>query len=303
MNIKVNILCLMAFITFLSSCDMKDGEIPCPPEPRVKLNFYAEKFRNKSQNPLDDREEKFCDRINHIRYFLYKDNALIEERIIDTFDHTQSDCFSLEYDNLTYGNYKAVVIGNSVKTLLEGDPVVADNMFITFPGCADTEDYFTAVFPFTVNSDESKEYEVGLLRAHGVIRYTFNNLPSDIVGIEVVMKNVASEKWITGDYKEVCDADNRFVVIPVSKAITDGDYVIGTFPTPGNEYSAYYMNLYRENDEEAYFSQMISDTLTVTRNQLLEIATDFNDGNVTFEVILDSDWNGSLPGGIGEIQE
>lgn len=288
-------LCL---IIFLSGCDIKDGEELCPPEPKVTLHFFAEKFRNASQNPLDDREEKFNDKIRHIRYFLYKEDRLIENKVIDSFNKNDAS-FTVTYDNLDYGNYKVVLVSNSVNTALEGDPVNGDNLYIVYPGFDKTEDFFTTVFPFTVNSAEAKEYEVGLLRAQGVIRYTFQNLPADVAGVEVVMKNVGSEKWITGDYKKSCEANHRFVMLTDLRADTNGDYVISTFPTPANEKSVYYMNLYRQGDEEPYFSQMISDTLTVVRNQLLEIATTFNNGNVSFEVILDSDWEGSLPGGIG----
>lgn len=296
-NLKnITFFCL---IIVLSGCDIKDGEELCPPEPKVTLHFFAEKFRNASQNPLDDREEKFCDRISYLRYFLYKENQLIEEKVIDNFDNKDSNCFSLMYDDLGYGNYKAVVVANTVNTSLTGDPANADNLYLTYPGTMNTEDYFTAVFPFTVNSDEAKEYEVGLLRAHGVVLYTFNNLPSDITGVEVVMTNVHNEKWVTGDYKKACEANRTFVMTSALRVDMDNDFFIGTFPTPVNERSAYQMNLYRNGEEAPYFSQVISDTLTVVRNQLLEIATTFNDGNVSFEVILDSDWEGSLPGGIG----
>lgn len=299
-NLKnIAFLCL---IVILSGC-IKDGEELCLPEPKVRLHFFAEKFRNASQNPLDDKEAKFCDRINHLRYFLYKENQLIEEKVVDNFANKDINCFVLEYDKLEYGNYKVVMVGNTVNTSLKGDPANADNLHLVFPGCHNTEDFFTAVFPFTVNSDETKEYEVGLLRAQGVIRYTFHNLPSDVSEVEVIMKNVGSEKWITGAYAKACEADYKFVMNSSLRAITDGDYVIGTFPTPTNEKSVYHMNLYRKGDTEPYFSQMISDTLTVVRNQLLEIATTFSEGNVSFEVILDSDWDGSLPGGIGEYYE
>ena len=298
----MNKIVALFFVLLLTGC-IKDGEELCPPEPKVKLHFFAEKFRNASQNPLDDREDIFCDRVTHLRYFLYKDNQLIENKVIDNLKDKSSNCFSLSYDNLAYGNYKMVVVANAVNTLLEGDQSNADNLYIAYPGFSNTEDYFTAVFPFTVNSDEAKEYEVGLLRAHGVIRYTFDNLPSDITGVEVVMTNVHSEKWVTGDYKKACEANHTFIMKSGLRAETDGNFVIGTFPTPANERSAYQMNLYRNGEDAPYFSQVISDTLTVVRNQLLEIATTFNEGNVSFEVVLDSDWDGSLPGGIGEYYE
>lgn len=299
MNIKLNFLGLLAFITLLSSC-IKEGEVECP---TIRIRFYAEKFQNKSQNPLDDREQKFCDRINHVRYYLYKENQLIEEQVIDKMDNTASDCFTLQYDNLDHGNYELVVVGNSTKAALTGDPFQSSNLLITYSGCSDTEDYFSAVFPFTVNSNESKEYEVGLLRAHGVVRYTFLNMPENITDFEVFMTNVGLEKWITSDYKNVVEATQRFRISPSTRQeTTDMGYVIGTFPTATDQRSAFTLNLYSDGAESPYFSRMISDTLSVTRNQLLDIVTTFNDGNVSFEVILDNDWNGSLPGAEVEIQ-
>lgn len=303
MNIKVNILGLIAILTLFSSC-IKDGETLCP-EGKVTFLFFAEKFQNKSQNPLDDREEKFCDRIQQVRYYLYKDNNLKEERVIDKFDSNNSNCFTLEYTDLEPGNYRMVVIGNSTKTALSGDPANAANLVLTYPGTMETEDYFTTVFPFTVHAEEVKTYEVGLSRAHGVIRYKFVNMPADVSGIGVMMDNVTAKKWITGDYAEVYEASRRFNINRTETRQSGNDeiqdYVIGTFPTTVNERSAFYLSLYRDGVDTPYLNRMISDTLVVTRNQLIEIVTTFNDGNVDFEIYLDNEWDGSLHGGIGEV--
>ena len=141
-----------------------------------------------------------------------------------------------------------------------------------------------------------------MYRTHGVIRYTFENLPDDAEGTEVIMENVSMEKWITGDYKNVCSANKRFI-IPVSelKADSDDDFIIGTFPTLPNNRSIYHLNLYRNGENTPYLTQMISDTLTVIRNQLLEINSTFTDGKFIFNINLDSEWDGSSSGGDGEI--
>lgn len=292
----------MAFITLFSSC-ITDGETLCPEE-KVTFHFFAEKFQNKSQNALDDREDRFCDRIHHVRYYLYKENNLLEERVIDKFDSSNNNCFTLEYTDLEPGNYEMVVIGNSTKTALTGDPVKPANLVITYPGAIDTEDYFTSVFPFTVRPNEVKTYEVGLSRAHGVIRYKFVNMPADIAGIGVAMKNVTGQKWVTGDYKEILEADRRYTISNVVTRQTgedNPDYVIGTFPSPVNERSSFYLSLYRNGVDTPYLTQMVSDTLNVIRNQLIEITTTFNDGNMSFEIVLDNEWDGSIPGGIGVV--
>jgi len=298
------ILAVLLGTLFLSGC-IKDGMIECPPESEanIVLEFYAEKFQNASQNALDDREENFCDRIEHIRYYLYKDGVLIEDSIVTEFDKTANSCFTMELDSLEYGQYEMVVVGNSTRNALTGDSVNASNLVITYPGSTDTEDFFTAVFPFTVNSQDSKTYEVGLYRAHGVIRYHFINVPEDLSEVEVLVSNVGSEKWVKGNYINVVDATQLYAITQTATRadIEDNALLIGTFPTPQNEFSEYHLSLYRKGETSPYFSSMIADTLQVVRNQLIDIVTTFNNGNVDFEIYMDNEWDGSLWGGIGEV--
>lgn len=301
---NINILLLGLFSILFSSC-IKDGEIPCPEE-KVTFLFYAEKFQNKSQIALDDREDKFCDRIQHVRYYLYKDNVLIEEKEVNKFNDTQASCFTLEYTGLVPGSYELIAVGNSTRTALGGDPVKASNLVLTYPGYADTEDYFYSVFPFTVKAEEVKTYEVGLSRAHGVVRYRFINLPDDVAGIGVMVKNVGTEKWITGDFTNAFEAGYQYAINKIATRQEvidlDNDYIIGTFPSPTDENSSFHLSLFRDGQQEPYFSQMIADTLAVTRNQLIDIITTFNGDEVNFEVVLDNVWDGSHLGGIGEVK-
>lgn len=293
-------LCI-AILTSLFGC-VKDGVEECP-EGTVRLNYFAERFRNQFQDPLADVEEIFSSRVSQMRYYLYQDGVLARQGIIDRFAKAADDHYTFDLTGLEYGDYKMVVVANSTKTALSGDEANADNMLLTFPGCNDTEDYFTSVFPFTVSNNDTQEYNVGLLRTHGVIRYTFKNLPEDISDIEVVMRNVSNEKWVTGDYATACEASRRYVLIPIDgkAAAEDEDYVIGTFPTLTGERSAYYLNLYKEGQTIPYVEHLVSDTLTVVRNQLLDIEVTFNDGGISFEVNIDSSWNGSSPGGETEL--
>jgi len=286
---------ILFFIAIFSSC-VRDGLDECP-EGQVRLRLFVEKFRNKSQDPLADREDIFSDRVSHLRYFLYKDGGLKDQGIIDQLLRTTSgNCHTFDFKDLEFGDYKMLVVANSSKTALTGDAGNGDNLLLTFPGCDDTEDFFSAVFPFTVESNELKEYEVGLARTHGVIRYTFKNMPAEVSDIEIVMENVGSEKWITGDYKIGCKANKRYIMVPVSRQATTEDYVIGTFPTLTGQRSAYHLNLYRAGDTVPYINYMVSDTLTVVRNQLLEIGVTFNNGALDFEIKLDSDWDGTSSG-------
>jgi len=312
-KIKIIGLILLAFVTY--SC-VEDGETPCPPEPTVitagdaRLNLYVERFQNPSQNPLNDVEPNFSNRITHLRYFLYSNAAqtrageysLVKEDIITTVQSNNKDFYPLEFFGLQPGNYKLVIVGNCIKTLLNGDKIKADNLYITFPGCADTEDFFSTTYDFNIISDQTTEDKVGLLRMHGVVRYAFNNLPEDITHVEVIMENVSNEKWITGEYKEACKANLRYAMIPVTRANSE-DYVMGSFPTITDGRSTLHVNFYKTDGDDIYLTQMVNDELSVVRNQLLDVALNYkDDGKIDIEVTLDNKWDGSSSGGETGIQ-
>ncbi|MCD7899128.1 MAG: hypothetical protein LUH22_04425 [Bacteroides sp.] len=285
---------LLLFIITSYSC-VKDGEELCP-EGNVRLRIYAEKFQNKSDDPLSDRESIFYDRVSHIRYYLYKDGVLDRSVIVNVFDDVTSDSYLLNLPDLEYGNYQIALVTNSTRTALTGDGTSIDNLLLTYPGSDLTEDYFSQVFSFEVNSPDTKEYNVGLSRVQGVIRYTFNNLPEDASYVEVIMKNVSNEKWITGEYMNACQANRRYAMIPVTRAETE-DLVMGTFPTLTTQRSALDVNLYKMDGDVAFMTQMISDTLTVSRNQLLDIVLTYEDGKFNYEILMDTTWDGSSSGG------
>jgi len=293
---KIKITAILLTIIIISGC-VKDGLDECP-EGNVRLNLFVEKFRNKSQNPLDDYEESFNERVQHLRYYLYRNGVLKQQGIVDKFEKASASSHTFDLQNLEYGSYNMVIVANCTKTALSGDIALADNLLLTYPGSIETEDFFTAVFPFEVESNNTAQYDVGLLRTQGIIRYTFNNLPAEVSDIEMVMKNVSSEKWVTGDYMNACEAARRYTISLLKQASeTDDDYIVGTFPSLANERAAYYLNLYRNNEDTPYMTHLVTDTLTVTRNQLLDIAVTFNKGGLSFEIDLDSEWDGSSSGG------
>jgi len=313
---KIKILGLLLLAGLMHSC-VEDGEMPCPPEPTVDpttgdalLNLYVERFQNPSQDPLNDVEPNFSDRITHLRYYLYgnatqtrvDDYSLVKEDIITTVQSNDQDFYPLEFKELPAGDYKLLIVGNCVKTILQGDKISADNLHLIFPGCADTEDFFSTAYSFTVKADEVKEDKVGLLRMHGVVRYAFNNLPEDVTHVEVIMEDVSNQKWLTGDYKESCKANLRYAMIPVTRA-TSEDYVMGSFPTLTDGRSTLHVNFYKTEGDDIYLTQMVSDELTVVRNQLLDVVLDYNDnGQISMEVTLNNKWGGSTSGGETEIQ-
>jgi hypothetical protein len=298
-------LSALALIVLLATSCIRQGEDPCPTG-AARLHLYVEKFRNRSQDPLSDREPVFSARVGHLRYYLYHEEELRHpERIVDLFPDETSPCYDIDLTGLDYGDYRIVIVANSTRAALGGDPVSAHNLVITYPGVADTEDFFTAVFDFRVSEEAVRDYEIGLLRTQGVVRYTFRNMPQDVSAFEIVMENVATQKWVTGDYMLPYQALRRYdLVVPLTRQSAAGDteaYVIGTFPTLADEHTTYTLRLYAGGEQTPFRTQRIVDNLRVERNQLLDITTIFNQGDISFLINVDSDWDGSTPGGGSEL--
>lgn len=304
MRNKIYMSGILFLLIMMSGC-IKDGLKECP-ESDITIRLYAERFQNSSENPLDDIENVFTERVTHLRYYLYKDGQMVGEKILPdllTFRNTSNKAYTLGFDALEYGNYELVVVGNCTKNGLSGNPARINNLLLTYAGCANTEDYFTAVFPFTVNSNDPATYDVGLSRVHGVILYRFVNLPENITAVGVSMENVSNEKWIYGSYANRARAEQQYSVIhptsEVGKPVGSDDFVMGTFPTLSGEKSAYHLSLFREDELLPYSTLLISDTLNVRRNQLLEVIATFrSEYEVDFEINLDTRWDGFNSGGI-----
>lgn len=288
---------LLALFT-LVGCVKEDLD-PCPVG-NVKMNVYAEKFQNTSENAMDNTEGRFADRIRHLRYFLYQEGKLKEKGVVSNLSAVNGAFYTLNWQNLDFGDYQLVVVGNSTADALTGDESSADNLLLTYPGADLTEDYFSAVFPFKVDCDCTTEYNVGLSRVQGVVRYTFKNIPADLTDIEVGMTGITNLKHITGNYEGAGTATHHYSVVPVG-AVTDPHFSIGTFPTLPDKKAVFSMKLYRNHETTPYYDQVVTDTLQIRRNQLLDIVTTFSDGKISFEVKMDASWNGSTSGGEADV--
>ena len=64
------------------------------------------------------------------------------------------------------------------------------------------------------------------------------------------------------------------------------------------------MKLYAGDETVPVYDRMVTDTLRIERNQLLELTTRFKEddfrGDIDFSVEVDTDWDGSNEGG-GEV--
>ena len=297
MNTKI---LLFLSVLLFAGC-IRETLDPCPTGD-VKINIYVEKFRAVTHNYRTDMEASFNTRIKDIHYFLFKEDALIEEgRIADCSPYTAGP-YTFERHGLDFGDYCLAVVSNC--SAYVGGNKISD-LFFMYAGVDNKEDYFAVCFPFTVDCDCESEYNTYLERAHGVIRYTFNNIPQDMSGIEVTMTNVADKKMIDGDYSGRVAVTKR---IPMGeqdraeRANKDLALVLGTFPTAVDTRSAYRLRLYRSGEEQPWYDKTVTDTLTVRRNQLLEIAANFIGDIPNFKVLINTAWDGSNWGGGTDIQ-
>ena len=290
-----NITGALLLLIIMASC-VRDGADPCPVG-TLKLNLFVEKFRNVSEDPLNDKEENFYSRVNHLQYYLYKDGEFVEKMSIPLTTGTNSH-YPITLKELPYGDYEIAFVANSTKNALTGDNKVCDNLVLQYQGSENTEDYFTWIETFTVDSEDEKQKDVGLLRTQGVVRYKFYNMPPFINKFKVSLDNVHYEKRIKGDYEKTGEMAQAFTKASI---VDEDEFLSVAFPTPRKEASKGYIYLYEDGNEDTpYFTVQVNDTI-VKRNHMINIESTFNNGNIDVEVSLDTEWNGTVPGGIGVV--
>lgn len=279
----------------LSGCIKEDLE-PCPAG-NVRIKLYVEKFQADPTETFAAAEPHFGDCVDQLRYYLYKEGVVMEQGLLPDCASCRDSAYVFHRSGLDFGNYKLVLVANCENGALTGDP---GDWIIVYPGVDQTDDYLTASLPFTVDCNCELSFRTLLERMHGVIRYSFEQLPADITALEMRMTSVGSRKHLEGDYEAVTEVTKR-VDLPASGGAEQVNVVIGTFPTPAGRHSAYYLSLYKKGQTAPVYNDLVTDTLTVVRNQLLEIRTRFNHLYPSFEVNVNTQWDGSLPAGGVEV--
>lgn len=291
-------LCLLLLLCLASCID--EDLAPCPPERgNIRIHLYAEKFQNKSANPLAAREGRFSERIHSLCYYLYRGDSLIRHTVDEDLADATGAAYTLAWDHLDFGDYTLVAIGNGTAGgVLTGSGDPRTNLVLHYPGADTTDDFFFATFPFRVDCDCTEELEAGLQRAHGVLRSRFVNLPARVTAVEISLDGLAGRKTVCEAYDgDPIVATKRYAVATAAPEAAAG-YLLGTFPTQPGRQSVYHLKLYTAGSDTPVFDQDITRTLQMIRNQLVEITVTFaTDGTFTFEVILDKDWEGSIDGG------
>lgn len=268
----------------------------------VKIQVYVEKFQTVTHNYRTDMEPSFQTRIKDIHYLLFKENVLIEEGRIDDCSPFSEPFYTFQRGDLEFGEYCLALVSNC-KAFVGGN--TPDDLFLTYAGVDNKEDHFATCFPFTVNCDCQVDYNVYLERTHGVVRFTFSDIPEYMSEIEMTMTNLGNKKAIAGAYSGQTEVTKR---IPVGSFFRTENpdntltVVMGTFPTATDKRSAYRLRLYKNGEEDPWYNETVTDTLNVRRNQLLDISTRFKGGIPSFQVLIDTAWDGSIQGGGTDIE-
>lgn len=295
---NTRLLFLLSIILFVGC--VHETLDPCP-SGDVKINIYVEKFQAVTHDYQTDMEVSFNTRIKNIHYFLFKDNALAEEgRIPDCTTYVASP-YTFQRKGLAFGDYCLALVSNC-STYVGGN--APTDLFFTYAGVENKEDYFAVCFPFRIDCDCPSEYNAYMERAHGVIRYTFSDIPEDLTGIEMTMTNLGNKKMIDGDYSGQMEVTKFIPIEKLMRAANEDEdisVVLGTFPTTVGMRSVYRLSLYRNGETEPSYNETVTDTLTIRRNQLLDISTRFTGDIPSFEIRVNTTWDGTNSGGETDI--
>lgn len=289
---------LMLFLS-LTGC-VRETLDSCP-EGNVRIHLYAEKFQTNSSGATEDTEEVFSKRIRYLHCILFKDNTYVMDTVISDFSGTEGAFYTLFFPGLDFGDYQLVTIGNCSPDAMSGDLHTPGALTLLYQGAGQTEDLFASLLNFTADCDCVQEFPTKLRRLQGVVRCKLTNLPDNVTEAEVILHNVNSKLGKSGVYHTNIDASRRVSVEKLNRNNTKGlDIILGAFPTSPQRSASYELKLYAPGNT-VVFDQVMTGDVHIIRNQLIELVTDFSNGNLRFEVIVDGKWEDYVNGGEVEI--
>lgn len=289
---------LMLFLS-LTAC-VKETLDKCP-EGNVRINLYAEKFQTNSSGATENSEEVFNKRIQYLHCILFKDNTYVLDTVIPDLSGMEGGFYTLFFPSLDFGDYQLVTLGNCPPDGVSGDLRTPGGLTLLYQGVDQTEDLFASALNFTVDCDCVQEFETKLRRLQGVVRCKITNIPDAATEAEVILHGVNSKLGKGGLYSTNIDVSRRIPVERLNRSNTkDLDIILGTFPTSSQQPASYELKLYNSG-HAVMFDQVMTTQVNVIRNQLVELVTDFSDGTLHFEIIVDGKWEDYVNGGEIEV--
>lgn len=275
----------------------------CPPEGGgFAVTLRVEKFRTRPPYAPEDLEEDFAVRIHSLRYLLYGDGRLIEEGSLDDIASAGGGSYVFRHDTVPFGAYRLAFVANASPRVITGRKDAPELCYIAYQGENGGDDHFRGDLTFDVTCPYRNEFEAVLRRVHGVTRFRFENVPADITAIEVSLDNVGERMPLCGDPDRACEVSKQVRTADLATRAS-GSCTLGTFSTLPGCKSAWRMKLYAGNDTEPVYNRMVTDTLRIECNQLIDLTARFKEddfrGEIEFTVDVDTTWDGSNEGGGG----
>lgn len=251
----------------------------------VTLRVMAECFQ---EPPGGKTEENLGLRLKSVRYVLHKGEELYKQGVIDDATTLNTQQLTLTFPKLPFGDYTLSLYGNADE---HGD--------ITYPGAADTQDYFVSGYQFTVDCDCGFEDMVVMYRSQGVTHFKLENLPDNIAEIEVGISRLGLVCRPDTTYLGETEVLHRVKVSDVTtKSVSS--LLIGSFPTIQEANSEMVIRLFAQGEPNfLVYEQKVAEAV-ITRNRLVRLEADFNhtiDADVAFKVTVNPKWDGVDGGG------
>lgn len=260
----------------------------------VTVRVVAEKFQS---SPGGDLEENLGRRVKTLRYYLYKEEALYRQGVIDSRSALDVQHLILSFPKLGFGNYSLALLANVPEGAIEGTDV-CEHLSFDYPGISDTDDYLVSCYKFTVDCDCGLDDFAVLHRTQGVIELQLKNLPDNITEIEIELDKLSNMCSVDTLYHGETSSRYRIATEQVKKGNTV-TVVTGSFPTVTDGQTALILKLYADGQPGFLaFKTKITD-LRITRNQLIRMAADFkNDisGKIEFSIKVNPSWDGTEGG-------
>lgn len=277
----------------------------CPPEGGgVEIALGVEKFRTRPPYGPEELEERFSERIQTLDYLLYAGDRLIDQGRLDDAPYTDGASYVFRHEMLPFGSYRLALVANAEPAAMTGDKSAPENYFIAFRNEPDGDDHFRADLPFEVTCPCSNESKGVLRRVYGVARFRFENIPATVEAVEVTLDHVAQRMPLAGD-ASLAGAVTKRVDVSQMTSRAEGGFLLGTFPTPPEARTAWRIRLFGADATAPLYDRVVTDTLRIESNQLVDLTTRFRDEDFTadidFAVDLDTTWDGSHDTGGGTI--
>lgn len=276
----------------------------CPPEGgSVEIRLRVEKFQARTPYTPDELEADFGARVHSLCYLLYADGRFIEQGELSDTRAAGADTYVFRHDPLPFGQYRLAFAANTSARALAGKPDAPELCYIPYRDDGSNDDYFRSDLWFEVACPIRNQFDAVLQRVHGVTRFRMENIPADIVAAEVTLDNVGQLMPLCGDPEVTCEVTERIPVADNTRAACS--CTLGTFCTPPHVRTSWRLKLYGRDGGAPVYDRVVTDTLRIECNQLIDLKARFKDadftGDIEFTVDIDTTWDGSNDGGGGDV--